>query len=81
MTLTDENGNSTRTCRLFGNKVGRIIDFDGNLKEFSGKPVVMMVELIDAEIFSFKFSKNKNIYTAEYLREIQSEEDLKYRLT
>lgn len=55
ITLTDEDGNSIKSCKIFGDKVDRIIGFDGDLSEFSGKPVVMKIDMSDADVYSFRF--------------------------
>lgn len=55
ITITDEEGNKIKSCRIFGDKVDRIIGFDGDLSEFSGKPVVMEIDMSDADVYSFRF--------------------------
>ncbi|NLM77394.1 MAG: hypothetical protein GX173_04805, partial [Ruminococcaceae bacterium] len=41
---------------LFGNRINRIVAFDGDVVTFSGSPVVMEIELCDADLFAFEFS-------------------------
>lgn len=41
---------------LFGNRINRIVDFDGDVVTFSGSPVVMEIELCDADLYAFEFS-------------------------
>lgn len=40
---------------IFGDKVDRIIDFNGDLSAFKNKEVTMLFEISDGEIYSFKF--------------------------
>ena len=53
--LTDEDGNRTNSCEIFGNTVRREIVFEKPVSEFAGKPVVMELYLQDAEIYSIQF--------------------------
>ena len=81
VTLTDNEGNSTTSTKILGNKTDRIIDFENGLRCFEGKPVVMTLELCDAEVYSFRFSENKEKHSIrEELRSIADAEDLKKRL-
>lgn len=57
ITLIDEAGNRTRTCELFGDSTDRIVTFDRPLSEFSGRPVRMLIELADADVYAFEFTK------------------------
>ena len=55
--LCDESGNPIEGF----DSVDRPVDFDGNLNELSGKPVRLLIEMKDAELYSFKFSENAPI--------------------
>lgn len=55
ITVTDENGNKTESCEIFGDTTERIIDFDKPLSSFAGKTVVMEIRLKEAEVYSFRF--------------------------
>lgn len=81
VTLTDDDGNSVTSTRIFGNRTDRIIDFEKSLRHFEGKPVVMTLELCDAEVYSFRFYENEeNHNLVEELRSIADAEDMKKRL-
>ena len=59
--LCDEAGNPIEgydSGRLFGDSVDRPVDFAGDLNALSGKPVRMLIEMKDAELYSFKFSED-----------------------
>lgn len=51
---TDEELHSDE---LFGNRINRIVDFDGDVAKFSDSPVVMEIELCDADIYAFEFGE------------------------
>ena len=54
--LTDENGNKYHTAPIFGDSLDRKVVFDGlDLGSLAGKPVTLRFDMIDAQIFSFKF--------------------------
>lgn len=53
--ITDESGNSTQTIEIFGNNVDRRMSFDKPLSEFAGKEVIIEFDMVDAELYSFKF--------------------------
>ncbi|MDI9497312.1 MAG: hypothetical protein QM270_02345 [Bacillota bacterium] len=50
-----ETGKEFHSGELFGNRIDRIVDFDGELVELRGIPVVMEIELCDADMYAFKF--------------------------
>ena len=43
---------------LFGDKVDRKVDFaeDGKVADFAGRPVTITFEMIDADLYSFRFN-------------------------
>lgn len=58
--LEDINGNPMEnytSCELFGDSTDRYVDFPASLEAISGKPVRMLIEMRDADIYSFKFGK------------------------
>lgn len=55
--LKDEDDNEISSKKIFGDKVDRIIDFDGLVSEFSGKAITMEIEMCDADVYSFRFFK------------------------
>jgi len=54
--LTSE-GQSIETCSLFGDSTNREADFDGDVSELAGKPVVMEVRLKDADFYAWRFAE------------------------
>lgn len=61
ISLCDEEGSPIEgfdSGRLFGDSVDRPVDFAGNLNDLSGKPVRLLIEMKDAELYSFKFSED-----------------------
>ena len=59
--LCDDEGNPIEgfdSGRLFGDSVDRPVDFAGDLNALSGKPVRMLIEMKDAELYAFKFSED-----------------------
>ena len=56
--IHDSSGGTLESVELFGDKVDRIVDFAGGsgLSDFAGRPVVIVFELSDADIYSFRFS-------------------------
>lgn len=50
-----QTGEELHSDELFGNRINRIVDFDGDAEMFSGSPVVMEIELCDADIYAFEF--------------------------
>ena len=56
ITLRDtETGAEIHSDEIFGNRTDRQIDFDGEVKAFSLRPVIMEIEMRDADVYSFKF--------------------------
>ena len=55
ITLMTRDGRTARSCELFGDSTDRIVTFDQPLDSFSGKPVVMLIELQDADVYAFEF--------------------------
>jgi len=43
--------------RLFGDSLDRPVDFEKSLAELAGKPVRMLADMSDAELYSFKFDE------------------------
>ena len=60
ITITDEEGNKTESCEIFGDTTERPVDFDKPLSAFAGKKVVMELKLKEAEVYSFRFGKKKD---------------------
>ena len=54
-TLTDEDGNSIKSCETFGDSIERRVRFDGDVSLFSGKKVILKIEMSDADIYSMQF--------------------------
>ena len=55
ITITDADGNSISSGELFGDSVERIVDFDGDLAAFSGKPVTIRFEMTECDLYSMQF--------------------------
>lgn len=56
ITLRSEDGRELHTCDLFGDRVDRPVEFEnGSPEELQGTPVVLEIELHDADIYSFRF--------------------------
>lgn len=53
--LTDTDGNKIETCETFGDSIDRRIRFDGDVSAFAGKPVVLSVNMCDADLYSIIF--------------------------
>ena len=53
--ITDTEGNSTKTIPIFGNNIDRRMSFDKPLSDFAGKEVTIEFDMVDAELYSFKF--------------------------
>ncbi len=43
--------------RLFGDSIRRPVDFKGNLRDIKGKPVRILFDIKDADLYSFRFEK------------------------
>ena len=52
ITITDDDGNRIESGELFGDSTARVVDFDGDLSAFSGKPVAIRFEMIECDLFS-----------------------------
>lgn len=48
-------GECISSCELFGDSLSREVPFDGDISKFSGKEVVMELEMSDADLYSFRF--------------------------
>ena len=56
LTVRDESGRELRSAEIFGDKVDRIVGFEGgSLAEFAGRPVTLDFRMSDADLYSFKF--------------------------
>ena len=54
-TLCDKDGNSIKSCETFGDSTDRKVRFDGDVAAFSGKEVILKIEMSDADIYSMIF--------------------------
>lgn len=59
ITITDEEGNKLESGELFGDSTARVVDFDGDLSVFSGKPVTIRFEMTECDLFSMQFTNQK----------------------
>ena len=59
VTITDEEGNKLESGELFGDSTARVVDFDGDLSAFSGKPVTIRFEMTECDLFSMQFANQK----------------------
>ena len=56
LTVRDESGRELRSAEIFGDKVDRVVGFEGgSLADFAGRPVVLEFEMSDADLYSFRF--------------------------
>lgn len=55
VTVKDGNGKSLRSVELFGDKVDRPVDFEGDLAMFAGEPVILEFAMSDADLYAFRF--------------------------
>lgn len=54
--LVDDDGDAIlSSCELFGDRVNRVVDFDGEVSALAGKSVHMEIEMKDADIYAFQF--------------------------
>ena len=53
--IKDEEGHCISSGIVRGDKVDKVISFDGNISDFSGRTVVMEIDMKDADIYSFRF--------------------------
>ena len=73
VTLRDLDGNSICSCRLFCDRTDRIVDFDGDLAAFAGKPAQLEFSFADADIYSFRFYTEESMEDlADRLRSLQA---------
>ncbi len=52
-----EDGKVIKSCEMFGDKIDKEIGFDEDISLLSGKEVVMIIRMYDADIYSIKFEK------------------------
>jgi len=57
VTLIREDGLRARSCELFGDRTDRAVSFDRPLDEFSGRPVRMLIDLSDADVYAFEVTE------------------------
>lgn len=57
--ISDEEGNYISSGIIKGDKVDKVISFDGEIENFSGKTVVMEIDMKDADIYSFRFFRGE----------------------
>ena len=53
--IKDNAGNIAQSIEIFGNNINRTVAFDKPLSEFAGKEVIIEFDMVDAELYSFKF--------------------------
>ena len=53
--LTDLDGNSITSSETFGDSTDRRVRFDGEVGSFAGKPVVLSVNMFDADLYAIMF--------------------------
>lgn len=53
------NGQVLASEELFGDRVNRVVDFDGDLSALAGCPVVLEMELCDADVYAFQFLESE----------------------
>jgi len=51
----DDGSAILSSCELFGDRINRIVDLDGNLSALAGKSVHLEIELKDADFYAFQF--------------------------
>ncbi len=56
ITITDAVGNSISTDYFTGDDCDATVSFNGDLSQFSGKKVVMTIDMDNASFYSFKFN-------------------------
>ena len=59
VTIIDADGNKLESGELFGDSTERIVDFDGDLTAFSGKPVTIRFDMMECDLFSMQFVNQK----------------------
>ncbi len=53
--LTDTDGRRLTSCETFGDSTDRRVRFDGDVGAFAGRPVVLTVNMFDADLYSIMF--------------------------
>ncbi len=54
--LSDNEGNTVKSCEMFGDSIDKEIGFEtDDISAFSGKEVVLKVRMIDSDLYSIKF--------------------------
>ena len=53
--LKDMDGHGISSCETFGDSTDRRVRFDGNVGDFAGRPVVLSVNMFDADLYSVMF--------------------------
>ena len=53
--LTDTDGNSIQSCETFGDSADRRVRFEGDVGNCAGRPVVLTVNMFDADLYSIMF--------------------------
>ena len=53
--ITDKDGRAAESMEIFGNHIDRRVAFDKPISDFSDREVTMLIEMRDAEIYSFRF--------------------------
>lgn len=51
----EDGSAAVSSCELFGDRINRIVDFDGELGALAGKEVRMEIEMKDADFYAFQF--------------------------
>ncbi len=51
----DDGSAALSSCELFGDRVNRIVDLDGDMGALAGKSVHLEIELMDADFYAFQF--------------------------
>ena len=53
--LKDTDGHVLSSCETFGDSTDRRVRFDGNVGDFAGRPVVLTVNMFDADLYAIMF--------------------------
>ncbi|MBQ4047024.1 MAG: hypothetical protein IJC93_01470 [Clostridia bacterium] len=56
VTIEDADGNRLESGELFGDSIERVVDFDGDLSAFAGKPVSICFTMEECDLFSLRFA-------------------------
>ncbi len=51
----EDGGQTLSSCELFGDRVNRVVDFDGSVADLAGRAVHMEMTLLDADLYAFQF--------------------------